>query len=281
MGAIRFSSNQDVDRHFGKGIGTGEGVNYRPGFLVREFPASSRSSILPCEINGRELQLLNPLDRDYCLLIMHFGKVSDIRESMPAHPSRTLAIAKALGLHHPVQTNGVPKILLTSFVLTMKDQSGKPLNVARSILPVPKRGWSAQQIRERLITLEILRVYWKMQGMPWSIVSAHQVNRTLVQNVDFAFEATKVDEIVRDIDGYDVFLEAASTLDWTSAAIEVCVRSIARDTRRSFEETMNFFKLGLWMRDVRFDMTKVRIHTTNSLSAQPEFVARKRMPKTA
>jgi hypothetical protein len=274
MGAIRFSANDDIDRHFAKGIGTGEGTDYRPGFLVREFPASSRSSILPCEINGRELQLLHPLDRDYCLLTMHFGRVSDIRESMPAHPSRTLAIAKALGLRHPVQINGVPKILLTSFVLTMKDQGGKPLNVARSILPVPKRAWSAQQIRERLTTLEILRVYWKMQGMPWSIVSAHQVNRTLVQNVDFAHEATKVDETVRDVDGYSAFLAAASTLDWTSAAVEVCVRSIARDTRRSFEETMNFFKLGIWHRDIRFDMTQVRIHTTNPLVAQPAFVAR-------
>jgi hypothetical protein len=200
---------------------------------------------------------------------------------MPIHPSRTLAIAKALGLRHPVQSNGVPKILLTSFVLTMKDPDGKPLNVARSLLPVPKRAWSAQQIRERLTTLEILRVYWKMQGTPWSIVSAHQVNRTLVQNVDFAHEATKVDETVRDVDGYSAFLAAASTLDWTSAAAKVCVRSIARDTRRSFEETMNFFKLGIWNRDVRFDMTQVRIHTTNPLVAQPAFIARQQMQKVA
>ncbi len=98
---------------------------------------------------------------------------------MPTHPSRTLAIAKALGLNHPMQSNGVPKILLTSFVLTMADSAGKPLDAARSLLPVPKRAWSAQQIRERLTTLEILRVHWKMQDMPWSIVSAHRAKPIL------------------------------------------------------------------------------------------------------
>ena len=281
MGAIHFSSHDDIDRHFAKGIGEGRGADYRPGFLVREFSAGSRSSILPCELNGRELQLLDPLDRDYCLLALHFRKLSDIRENMPTHPSRTCAIAKALGLNHPMQSNGVPKILLTSFVLTIADPAGQPLDVARSLLPVPKRAWNTQQIRERLTTLEILRVHSKMQNMPWSIVSSHQVNRTLVQNVDFAFEATKVDEIVRDTDGYGEFFEVASTLNWTSAAVEVCVRSIARDIRRSFEETMNFLKLGIWRRDIRFDMTKARIHTTNPLCGQPEFVARQRMQKAA
>jgi hypothetical protein len=281
MGVLKFKTQEDIDRHFAKGIGTGDGPNYRPGFLIREFPASRRSSFLPCAITGRELELLDPFDRDYALLVMHFGNVSDIQENMPVHPSRTLAIADALGLQHPRERNGLPKILLTSFVLTTVDATGAKRKFARSLLPEPKRRMSDAQMRVLFTTLEILRVYWLLQGVPWSIVNERQINRVLLLNVDDAFEATQVDACVRDTEGYNQFLEAASRLGWMSAPIEACVRSIAHDTLRSFEESMNFFKLGVWKRDIRFDMTQVRTHTANPLLSQPTFVLPLELQKAA
>ncbi len=279
MTVLRMNSASDIDRHFAKGRGSGEGADYKPWYLVREYPAKRRSSIMPSELHERDYQLLSPFMRSHCLLALHAGLVTDIRESFPIHPSRTLAIADALGIKHPMVKAGVPEVLRTTFLFTKIDAAGTKVLFARSLPLCDAKGVIDWQ--KCLPQLEIVRVYWALQNVPWGLSVPQQFNGTLMRNLEFFYEASQLDDVKREVEAYMAFLAEASTLDWAHATVEDAVRAISQGIGKSFETTMNIFKLAGWRKDIAFDMTKGLVHTTKPLPALPKIRTGEQAKKAA
>ena len=164
-----------------RGCGQGTGQGYKPWLDEEKVWAHRPVTSLKGLTTRRVHYLTGELANLFFFVVEWSPEVLDIREQYPLLPlSETLAIAKDLGIKHPVhgQTRK-PVVLVTDFLLTVK-QDGGSVQEARALAPV-----SSLEDQRTIELLEIERCYWAARGIDWGIVTEHEIPAAFANNVHF------------------------------------------------------------------------------------------------
>lgn len=265
-----FKTLDDIERHFRNGFGCGEGSRYKPWLLVRDVPSQGRSHILWSDLCGREHHLLSDHECRYFLIQLWIGGLTDVRECYPLPLTSTLAIASGLGIRHPVYPGTItPAIMTTDFLLTRKSPDGKAELLARSIKPREKL--SGRGSRRVLEKEEIQRVYWRLAGIGWKLVTDAEIDCMLADNLSFASAAARIAQVTADKAGQNNFMATARCTCWTARPLAHTVRELSKLIDRPFEHGVNLFKLQVWKRRMRFNLSAGKLHMTEPLWEEPTF----------
>ena len=131
----------NIEKRLKEGVGQGHGNEYRPWVVVQSFSSLGYAHRPPGWKTGREHPLMSNLELDFFLILEWSPHIVDIREQFPLLPiEETLAIAKALRIHHPVNVRTrLPTVLTSDFMITCY---GEPRNVeqVRTIKPSSELG---------------------------------------------------------------------------------------------------------------------------------------------
>ena len=166
-------------RFFGEGRGRGYGADYRPFLQIDDLSSSGRSHRIWTPVTGREHHLLS--DGEYYNLHLKWWDAStaDLREQFPLPRAKTLAIADALGVRHPM-VYGTVVVMTTDLLTTRIDGTlcATAVKLAQDAdLP---RG------REKLA---IERVYWEGQGIEWECLTEADLKTPRARNIVWALKA--------------------------------------------------------------------------------------------
>ena len=157
--------------------GTGTGKEYKPWFFVSEVSSRGQKNRVLGTKTGRIHTCLSELERDYCYILDFSDKVIDIREQFPLLPlSKTVKIAKDLGLRHGSDNSGNPLIMSTDFLITLN--SGEI--VARTLKYQSELNEKANSIMPKF---RIEEEYYKELGINWQIVREIDFDRVKARNI--------------------------------------------------------------------------------------------------
>lgn len=119
------------------------------------------------------------------LLFEFNSKVVDIRESFPL-----LDINEVIDDKEDLRFDKFadretkePYVLTTNFVLTVKDDDGKEILLARTIK-------NTTELKRKITfeKLEIERRYWQQRGVDWKVITEKQLPRQLAKNIEWVRE---------------------------------------------------------------------------------------------
>lgn len=169
----------DIEKLVKAGRGQGRGRDYTPWINVRSFSSRGHSNRIPSRKTGRTHHLLSNLEADFFHLVEWSEKVIDIREQYPLLPvEETVAIAEALGIHHPTDVGTKqPLALTTDFLLTVRSGADE-VDIARTI----KSARDLESTRT-LEKFEIERQYWRERKVEWRVVTEAEMPRAALHNI--------------------------------------------------------------------------------------------------
>lgn len=169
--------------------GRGFGADFQPWVKVHDLPSLGLCSRI--KYNGRTAHYLSGLEKQAAFDFRWNPAVIDIREQTRVDTEHTLAIAREMGVEHPVdiKTKG-PFVCSTDFHLTVRGVDGIEREVARSVKPVAdlELGVARTDDRRRkvmatLIKLEIERRYWVGLGVDWALVTDKDLSAVRCSNI--------------------------------------------------------------------------------------------------
>jgi len=108
--------------------------------------------------------------------------VIDIREHFPLLDVQDTIKEKA-DLRFDLFTDkdsGVPYVINTNFLITLKNSNGSNLYFARTVKMV-----SELEKKKTLERLEIERRYWAAKGVDWGIVTQKEISNTFAKNIEW------------------------------------------------------------------------------------------------
>jgi hypothetical protein len=162
-----------------KGRGKGRGKHYDPYLHIQDVASKGRVSRVMGWKTGRAHHCLSKLEWLFFWILEWSHVVVDIREQYPLDLEETLAIAKTIGISHPVNSKTKePREITTDFLVTIKTRRG-PVDQARTIKYV--RDLSSNRVMEKF---EIERVYWTSREIDWGIVTENDIDLIVASNVE-------------------------------------------------------------------------------------------------
>jgi hypothetical protein len=174
----RSSNRKVIDRRLKEGRGKGRGEHYQPYLFIQDVASTGLSTRDKGWITGRVHHFLSKLEWLFFLTLEWMYGVIDIREQYPLDLEETLAIAKRLGIAHPIDPKTrEPIVMTTDFVITVRTPTGI-MELARTVKY--KKDLASLRVMEKF---EIERVYWQSRGVDWKIITEQDVDQTLAANV--------------------------------------------------------------------------------------------------
>lgn len=181
-----------VERWIKQKFGQGDGKTYKPLMYVRDVPSEGASSMVHSHVTGRTHHYLSRLEFYVHLLAEHCRSILDIREQYALLPwAETQAIARKLGIKHPVVPGtATPTVLTTDLLLSLKRRDGVQL-IAVSVKPTAELD---ARTYEKLL---LERLYWNRRGVTWVLASAENIPMTRAVNLAFFENALRNDGAMR------------------------------------------------------------------------------------
>lgn len=174
--------DQRTHKWLREGRGSGSGQGYHPWLTVRDLSSQGRSHRVWGHLTQRTHHLLSDIELATFLLLEWNPSVTDIREQYPLHLDDTLDLAEQAGIRHPA-VSGFTHIMSTDFLVDLSTDSG-PQQLAIQV----KSSSDLKDIRT-VEKLEIERLYWKLKGIPWKLLTEKQIPKTVVKNLDLLYSA--------------------------------------------------------------------------------------------
>ena len=157
-----------------EGRGTGLGADYKPWLKISDVPSLGRSHRLRGIKTGRVHHFLSDIEVSLFYLLDWHDAVTDIREQFPLDREETQAIAERAGIKYPVDSHTrVPLVQTTDFLVDYV-VAGEHRRMAYAVKPV-----EALSEKRKAELLELERLYWLARGVPWGIVTNHDILKTL------------------------------------------------------------------------------------------------------
>ncbi|KRW90663.1 hypothetical protein SD51_13480 [Alicyclobacillus tengchongensis] len=178
-------TNEKLNKWLREGRGQGTEKSYIPWVKISDFPSIGRAT----RIFGVKVPRIYHLQSDgqlRCFLIFEWcDAVVDIRESFPMlNILETIDDKDDLRLDKfRDKETGVPLVLTTSFLLTVRDDSGKERLLARSV-----KNASELKRSTTIENLEIQRRYWRAKGVEWKIITDKQIPKQFAKNIAWVRE---------------------------------------------------------------------------------------------
>jgi len=226
-------SELQIARRIKDGRGQGVGKKYTPWLYVQDVPSEGRSHRVYSHKTGRIHHLLSDLELAAFLVFEWASHIVDIREQFPLRRDETQAIAKDNGLRHP-SIRGVDQVMSSDFLVDSR------IGLHRQFAVQVKSSESFNDTKT-IEKLEIERRYWLSKQIPWFLVTEHEIDPVIKQNISWLYP-TKSDGLI-DVELIQQLpiLESAFSKSPQSKMIDVCKQM---DTAYDLE-------LGQTLRDVR------------------------------
>ena len=169
------------------GYGRGLGLEYKPWISGHEFASKGAYIRLTGRTIPRHYCFMSRLEADAFILYDCMPEVTDILEQYYLTLEETLEIADGLRIAHP--------------------RSGKYFNAVTTDLLVQKGDtWIARSVKtsrdlekdRTLEKLEIERVYFSRRGIDWKIITEKELDRSLVQNLNWLWYGESPDAVFSD-----------------------------------------------------------------------------------
>jgi hypothetical protein len=175
-------SEEKYNRFIKEGRGQGIGKEYKPWLTVQDYPSLGRVSRVFGWKTGRIHHLFSDLQTRYFYMLEWEDTVIDIREHFPLLDVQDTIKEKA-DLRFDLFTDkdsGVPYVINTNFLITLKNSNGSNLYFARTVKMV-----SELEKKKTLERLEIERRYWAAKGVDWGIVTQKEISNTFAKNIEW------------------------------------------------------------------------------------------------
>lgn len=157
-----------------RGLGQGEGKDYKPWLTRRNVSSHGRSAHLPVFRHRRHVATLSNHERRVALLLGFDGEVLDIREQYALLPVEgTVELARARGTGHPTK-DGFPVERTMDFLVTHARLGLVGLSVK------PKE----RLTKRTLALLELERAYAHMHGWAWALVTEDEIPLVRARNLE-------------------------------------------------------------------------------------------------
>ena len=176
-----------VSRKITQGYGRGEGLSYKPWLSGHEFASRGMYIRLWGRTVPRLYCFMSKVEADAFVVYDCMPEVSDLLEQYYLTLEETLEIADELHVRHPY--------------------SGKYYNPLTTDLLIRKGGiWFARAIKtsrdlenpRTIEKLEIERIYFSRRKIDWKIVTEKELNRDLVQNLNWLWYGESPDTVFTD-----------------------------------------------------------------------------------
>jgi len=196
-------------------------------------PSEGRSHRIYSHKTGRVHHLLSDLELAAFLVFEWTSGISDIREQFPLRREDTRAIAAEHGLRHP-SVRGVDQVMSSDFLV---DTASGP---HRQFAVQVKRMEAFSDVRT-IEKLELERRYWQLKQVPWFLITEHEIDPVIRQNVDWLYP-TKTDGLVEP----GLLMQLPVLFRAFSKAPEAKVIDICKQIDTAYD-----LELGNTLRDVR------------------------------
>lgn len=179
---------QSVSQKIAQGRGRGEGLTYTPWISGHEF--ASRGTFIRMQglTVPRLYCFMSRLEADAFVIYDCMPEVKDILEQYYLTLEETKEIADNLHIQHPRSGRYLNPV--TTDLLIRKDTSW----IARAV----KTSRDLQNERT-LEKLEIERIYFSRRGIDWKIVTEKEINRDLVQNLNWLWHGESPEFVFPDL----------------------------------------------------------------------------------
>lgn len=174
----RTTNEKTIINRIKQGRGSGDLGNYKPWLFIQDVPSKGLATRIKGLKTGRVHHLLSKLELNCFLCLDWSEKVFDIKEQFPLYLPETLAISKELNIKHPKVPKTGENIVMTTDFLVTSHNSLIPKDIAISV----KYSKDLNNLRT-INKLEIERFYWHRRNIEWRIITEHQINPILVNNI--------------------------------------------------------------------------------------------------
>ncbi len=179
-------SEEKYKRFLKEGRGQGEGKDYKPWLTVQDFPSKGRCHRIFGWKTGRIHHLFTDSEARFFYLLEWEDSVIDIREHFPLLDYEDW-VQDREDLRFDLFTDkksGIPYVISTSFLITVRTQDGNARYIARSL-----KAASELEKRISLERLEIERRYWEAKGIDWGIVTNKDIPVVRAKNIEWVHSA--------------------------------------------------------------------------------------------
>jgi hypothetical protein len=184
---------EKYNRFIKEGRGQGEGINYKPFWTITDFPTYGRASRILGWKTGRIHHFFSDIEKNLFLLL-DFDEnniISDIREHYPLlNLEETIDTYEDLKLYKfKDKETGEQYVITTTFLITLKDISGKVKHSAISV-----KGSSELNRDITIERLEIERRFWEEKNIPWAIITDKEIPKIKCKNIEWIHSTLRASE---------------------------------------------------------------------------------------
>lgn len=258
------------ERYVKEGRGKGSGKTYKPWITIQDFPSKGRVSRSPGWKSDRIHHFMSDLELRFFYLLEWSNAVQDIREQYPLLDlDLAFCIADEMGIEYPKdQKSGVPYVLTTDFMLTVK-QDQKKVQIARTI----KLGKELEKKRV-LEKLELEKYYWNRQNIDWAIVTEEEIPKIFTDNIKWVHPAYnwEIPEENNNENCYYLSNILKERLSTKKSKINTITKALDRDMGCESGTSLSLFKHLVSRKEIILDMEKAKISSNSSASIITEVV---------
>ena len=168
---------KQIETRLKEGRGAGHKQDYKPFLTVRDVSSSGRSHRAFGAKTQRIHHLLSDLELAVFLSLDWSDNTTDIREQFPLSVDDTAALAEEAGIRHAAY-KGVYQVMTSDFLVD---------TLAKDRPQFALQAKYAQDLEDKRTVekLELERRYWHSKGIPWFIVTEHDVSPAACKNVEW------------------------------------------------------------------------------------------------
>ncbi|GAB1107344.1 transposase [Shewanella algae] len=244
----KLESLDDFQRALKQKYGLGEGDEYTPWIRVQDVKSHGNSAKIDGLKANRTHHTLSEHESCFFYLAEFSESVIDIREQFPLLPlDISIKIAQTLGVDHPINPKSRDRsvnIMTTDFILT-RTCGFKIWYEAVSVKP-------AAELRDKRIAekLEIERLWWQLQGIPFHIFVMTEQNKIQSRNIQWFTSPLRHGVSFPD----DLMEQAKAHICFGTVMIEVLCNTLVLELGMEQEDALLLFKVLLATKQVVVDL---------------------------
>lgn len=170
-----FTTEQGIAKRWKEGRGKGEGRDYFPWFLVREFFSRGYRVMTMSAKFLRVIHLFSTLEWLVFLLLEANPDIISLKEQYPADRDQTRLITKVLKIKRHPRMYGTDVVVTTDFLIEVRTATG---TIKRAIAVKWFKDLKDRRVVEKL---QIEQAYHTAQGTEFIIMTERDVPRELVK----------------------------------------------------------------------------------------------------
>ncbi|MFC0212124.1 TnsA endonuclease C-terminal domain-containing protein [Paenibacillus chartarius] len=178
-----------LKRFLDEGRGQGE-EDFKPWLKVSDISSKGRVTRLYSKKLNRTIHLLTDSQTRYFYLLEFDDRVVSVKEQFPL-----LSIADIMDqldeslVKRLKNRDGTPHVLVTTFLITAKDENGQLRTYARSI-----KDRNELEKKDTLERLEIQRRFFESQKIDWAVVTSEEIPHQRSRNIEWVLPALYIED---------------------------------------------------------------------------------------